>query len=77
MDGVTIERQIAAVRDEISKRKRLYPRWVKDGRMTQAEADDRIACMQAVRETLERLNADQEARKAPGLDLGDWPLPAQ
>jgi len=75
MSAITIERQIAAVRDEIGKRKRLYPKWVREQRMTQAESDDRIACMEAVRATLERVKAEAEAKKAPGLDFGAWPLP--
>lgn len=75
MTTITIDRQIAAVRDEIGKRKRLYPKWVREQRMTQAESDDRIACMEAVRATLEDIKARQVRVVAPGLDLGDWPLP--
>lgn len=64
---ITIERQIAAVRDELGKRKRLYPRWVRDGRMTREEAAGRIAAMEAVRETLERVRTEQKDRVDPGL----------
>lgn len=37
----------AAVR-EVKQRKRVYPRLVGDGRMSQAEADRQIAIMQAI-----------------------------
>ena len=45
---IPLHRQLAAVRDEISKRRRLYPKWVDAGRMTESEAADRIDCMVAV-----------------------------
>ncbi len=37
----------AAVR-EVKMRHRVYPRWVADGRMTQAKADEEIAIMEAI-----------------------------
>lgn len=33
---------------EIKMRRRVYPRWVADGRMTQAKADEEIAVMEAI-----------------------------
>lgn len=33
---------------EIRMRRRVYPRWVKDGRMTQAQADREIDVMTAI-----------------------------
>lgn len=33
---------------EVAMRQRLYPRWVREGRMTQAEADRAIGVMQAI-----------------------------
>jgi hypothetical protein len=67
MAEITIERQIAAARDEVNKRRHVYPRWVADGRMTQEEADNRIAAMQAVQATLERVRDEERAKVAPGL----------
>lgn len=69
MQPITIDHQLAEVRREIGLRKRVYPRWVKDGRMTQVAADEQIAAMEAVRSTLERVKIDNEAKKAPGLEL--------
>jgi hypothetical protein len=67
MSEISIDRQIAAVRNEISLRRHVYPRWVAGGRMTQEEADRRIAEMEAVRETLERLRG-QERPQLPGFE---------
>lgn len=67
MSHVPLERQLAAVRDEISKRRRVYPRWVADGRMSQDQADRRLEEMAAVRTTLEGLLAEQKAKTTPQL----------
>lgn len=67
MSEVPLERQLAAVRDEISKRRRVYPRWVADGRMSQDQADRRLEEMAAVRSTLERLLAEQKSKTTPQL----------
>lgn len=40
----------AAIEREIKMRRRVYPRWVADGRMTQAKADSEIAIMEAIAE---------------------------
>ena len=50
---VTISEQIKGVRREIDYRKRLYPKWVSDGRMTQKEADYQIELMEYVVNTLQ------------------------
>jgi len=56
----TIEEQIAAARREASMRRRVYPRWIEAGRMTQSKADHEIACMEAIVASLEGI-----APKAP------------
>lgn len=48
----TIDEQMACVEREIKMRRRVYPRWVQDGRMTQAKADSEVRAMEAVAETL-------------------------
>lgn len=50
---VTITEQIKGVRREIDYRKRLYPKWVADGRMKQKEADYQIELMEYVLNTLQ------------------------
>lgn len=59
-DQIPLDRQIAAVRDEVSLRRRVYAGWVRNERMTQQVADRRIAEMQAVQATLEALKAGRE-----------------
>lgn len=50
---VTITEQMKGVRREIDYRKRLYPKWVADGRMTQQEANYQIELMEYVLNTLQ------------------------
>jgi hypothetical protein len=46
------------VRREISLRERIYPNWVKTGRMTKAEAEDQISTMRDVLVTLMSLKGE-------------------
>lgn len=59
--------QLAAVQREIGMRRKAYPRWVSLGRMTQQQADRSLAVMEAVRDTLAGLVAEQVAKDTPGL----------
>ncbi len=47
--------QIACVRREIAMRERVYPRWVAAEKMKQAKADEELATMRAVLETIIRV----------------------
>lgn len=51
----TLAEQITAVRREIAMRKNVYPRRVGDGKMRRAEATHETECMEAVLDTLTRL----------------------
>jgi hypothetical protein len=53
--GVEIGDQLKAAKREAALRRRVYPRWVAENGMTQAKADHEIAAMDAIVETLERL----------------------
>lgn len=55
MVDVPLERQVACVRREVSMRRRVYPRWVESGKMTQQEANRQIEAMEAVQATLQSL----------------------
>ena len=74
--AVTLAEQIACVKREIGLRERVYPRWVATGRLTQRKADDEIAAMKAVLETLEAADrardpyAEDRRRLAAGLPCG-------
>ena len=56
---ISIEEQIACAHREIGMRKRVYPRWVENKRMTQAKADAEIAAMEAIKATLETVAQSQ------------------
>lgn len=49
---MTLEEQIKIVKREIEYRKRLYPVWVQNGKMTQIEANYQIECMECVLNSL-------------------------
>lgn len=65
--GITLERQVAEIRRELGMRRRKYPEWVAAGRMTQAQADERLDAMTAALETIEGLRKAEKARDAPEL----------
>lgn len=48
--------KLAAIEREMKMRRRVYPRWVADGRMTQAKADAEIAVMEAIAEDYRALD---------------------
>lgn len=45
---VTVAEMVACVEREITMRRRVYPRWVADGRLTQVKADHEVRAMRAV-----------------------------
>jgi len=56
---ITLPQKIQCVERELAMRRRVYPRWVSEGRMPQAKADDEIALMAAVLATLKGLQPQQ------------------
>ena len=73
----SIPDQIGAVEREIAMRCRLYPRWVKQEKLTQASADLQIDLMRSVRETLIKAGPIL-AERAPGaLPGGEFKGPAK
>jgi hypothetical protein len=57
---VSFDDMIACVRRELALRKRVYPKWVAQERMSQAKALKEIACMQAIHDHLMRAAGRQE-----------------
>lgn len=57
MNGVPLERQIAAVERELQQRARVYPRLIAKGRMTPVKAQAETTAMEAVLATLRELDA--------------------
>jgi hypothetical protein len=64
---ITIDQQLAEVRREIGMRRHVYPRFVESKRLTQAQADERIAILEAVRVMLEELRDERNAKTQPRL----------
>lgn len=56
---IPITAQIECVRREIAMRRRVYPRWVHQARMSQEKADHEIDAMEAVLETLREIAAKE------------------
>lgn len=52
---IPLNLQIQCVARELKLRQRCYPRWVKQGRLKEAEAQKEIERMQAVLHTLQEL----------------------
>jgi hypothetical protein len=57
-DDIPIADMIACVSREIAMRRRVYPRWVAAGKMTEAAAQVEIARMEAVLGVLKKERAD-------------------
>lgn len=58
---IPLRAQLAEVRREIALRRRVYPRWVSQNKIRQAAADEKLALMEAVAQTLLELIATTES----------------
>lgn len=58
---IPLSEQLKEVRREVALRQRVYPRWIANGKMSQATADRHLDLMRAVAETLAKL-VEGEAR---------------
>lgn len=58
--SIPLQEQLAEVGREIAMRHSVYPRRVRDGKMTQAQADRQIAIMKSVYATIEELAKNEE-----------------
>jgi hypothetical protein len=57
----SIEQMISCAQREVKMRKRAYPRWVEQGKMTEAQAFHEKATMESIVSLLEELRATGEA----------------
>lgn len=64
---ITLDRMVAEARRELGMRRKAYPRWVANGRMTQAQADERIELQQAIVDKLEELRKAEQQKTTPEL----------
>jgi hypothetical protein len=70
MTAITVDQMLAEVRRELGMRRAVYPKFIARDKLTQAQADERIARLDAVRELLEAIREqerEKEAQRAPGL----------
>lgn len=58
----SLDEQIACADREIAMRERVYPAWVRQGRLKQPKADREIETMRAIAASLRRLK-DNEMRQ--------------
>jgi len=66
---ITIAEQIACVDRELGMRRRVYPRWVERGKLNPATADLEIKRMEAVKDSLRRVQTELPDRE-PGATVG-------
>lgn len=57
---VSMDDMIGCAKRELMLRKRVYPRWVADGRMTEKKAEDEISFMNAIVEHLLKASGRRE-----------------
>ena len=75
--SVTYAEMIAEVEREIAIRKKVYARWVAQGKTTQAAADLQQGRMQAVLEVLKRASVEMREREGGTLFSGEVYGPAK
>jgi hypothetical protein len=51
----TAAQKLRAIERELKLRKRVYPRWVESGRMSQKQAAEEIAIMEAIAQDYQEL----------------------
>lgn len=53
-----IEDEIKSAGRELGMRRNVFPKWVKSGRMTQAQCDHEIGAMASIYERLKKIKAE-------------------
>ena len=61
MFEVTLQEMVDCINRELSFRSRVYPRWVRDGKLSQKVADMEMIRMQAIRDKLVSLQQQEKA----------------
>ena len=67
---ITLAEQIAEARRELALRRKLYPAWVKRGKLDMTTAYYQLQAMEAIVRTLEKLAVEQR-------QLSLWSTPEQ
>ena len=56
---ITLAEQIAEAQRELALRRKCYPAWVKSGQLDAGDASHQLQAMEAIVQTLRRLDAEQ------------------
>ena len=59
---VSLKDQISCVGREIAMRKRVYPHWIRNGRMKEGAAREEIRRMEAVLATLQNIQGHEKGK---------------
>ena len=63
----SIQAQVACARRELSYRRYVYPKRIAAGKMSPADADKEVACMEAILVTLTGLLIEEKKTNNPDL----------
>ena len=74
---MTLDQQLASARRELALRKKVFPAWIQNGRLTHEKADHELACMTAIVGTLEKLKHLNEAADELNLRIEAGRPPSQ
>ena len=66
----TIREEIAELKRELHTRQRVYPEWKVLGKITQKDAEHRIACLESSIKRLEEIERQQVGSQATMFDYG-------
>jgi hypothetical protein len=67
---MTLREQLDCARRELALRKSVYPKWVRENRMTPTKAAHEIAAMEAIHATLEKVLMLDEVGIAWAIEAG-------
>lgn len=67
--AVTFDEQVAELDREIATRKRVFPKWVAEGKISDKDAAQRMARLVAARETFEALIQYRQTMPRPFYSL--------
>ena len=65
---IALDEQIAEAQRELALRRKLYPGFIKAGKLSMEDAHQQLVCMQEIVRTLTRLEVEQR-------QLSLWPAP--
>ncbi|HRI62305.1 MAG TPA: hypothetical protein PK228_21335 [Saprospiraceae bacterium] len=66
----TIREEIAELKRELQTRRRVYPEWKVLGKITQKDAEHRVACLESSIKRLEEIERQQVGSQAAMFDNG-------